>query len=374
MFTKTALIYDWMDTEMGGVERILETFASLFPQAHWYCAHADAHHSPMARSLHPKTSFMQKLPSAFKSSRAACLPLYPYAFERINLSSYDLVISITSAFAKSVITHPRTHHISYLLTPTRYLWGQTEQYLTPRTTIALSPFLSRLRAFDYISAARPDKIVSISRHVARRVDTYYNRASDVIYPPFDNQYWDHVTKTTSSKSLPSHLFTTPFYLVVNRLEPYKKTEIAIRACASLGHHLVIVGRGSHKPHLLREPNSYVTWLENVDDSTLAALYAHAQALLMPQEEDFGMVALEAQYGGCPVITYGNSGAAETILVGKTGISFPTQTTAALCEAIASYHKVAYNMRQKAQKYGPGHIKQLFGKQRFMNEFSDIIPK
>lgn len=371
---KTALIYDWMDTEQGGVERILQTFAAMFPDADWYCAHADPTRSSVAQSLSPATSYMQLLPAALTQRRALCLPLYPYAFEQLNLAQYDLVISITSAFAKSVITHPGTIHLCYILTPTRYLWGQTSDYLDRTSQIVLSPFLSHLRTFDYVSAARPDQIVSISHHVARRVSTYYNRPSRVIYVPFDHEYWDEKKRFLSSDSIPAHLSNTPYYLVVNRLEPYKKTEIAMRACATLGHHLVIVGHGSYKEHLMKEANQHVTWLENVDDATLAALYTHAQALLMPQEEDFGLVAVEAQYFGCPVITYHNSGAAETIIEGKTGATFAKQTDASMCEAIATYDKVAYNMRQKAIQYSPHHIKRKFGKKRFIDEFSDIIPR
>src|SRR3990167_1747574 len=241
---KIAVVYDWID-KWGGVERVLLTLQEMFPQAIFYTSYYDSGQAAWAKNLRIKTSFIQNFPSYIRKSRIACFPFYPYAFETFDFSNFDLVISVTSAFAKSIITKPGTRHICYLLTPTRYLWSHSKDYFGDKfINSVLSPYLANLRKWDFIAAQRPDKIISISSTVSERCQKYYQRESEVIYPPFDIDYWSKIKSEIQKMSFrpkwmnPSQPTfeldsSTPkiiarndnggkYYLIVSRLEPYKR--------------------------------------------------------------------------------------------------------------------------------------------------------
>jgi glycosyltransferase involved in cell wall biosynthesis len=363
---RTALVYDWLDTQQGGVERILESFQELLPNATWCTATANPRASKLAQTHEVKTSFLQHLPPFLRAQRPLLLPFYPLAFESLDFSGFDLVISITSAFAKGIITRPDARHICYLLTPPRYIYDQSSFYLSPLERIFAQPVFGSLRLHDFVQAKRPDEIYSISKHVQNRARTYYRRESTVVYPPFDDIYWSDAKKRAQKMAnVPE-----PYFLIVNRLEPYKNTQLALEACRQAQVNAVVVGRGTQKKHLQKKYPT-VTWIESATDLELAGLYKGAEALIMAQEEDFGMVSLEAQFMGCPVITYARSGAAETIIEGKTGITFATQSLDCLSRTIASHGEVAYNKKQSTQHLGASHVSRQFGKKRFMQTFSRI---
>ncbi len=348
---RIAIVYDWMDKQ-GGVERLLPVLRQMYPDAEFFTSFYDEGRAPWARGLNVKTTFMQRLPTVIWRSRLLSLPFFPFAFESLNFRGYDLVISVTSAFAKSVITHPGTKHICILLTPPRYLWSHVEEYMPSKAKRALTgPYLAQLRAYDYVAARRPDMILSISRLVANRCKKFYSLDSEVVYPPFDEEHWKKA-KENSSKVM---ILPETYYLVVARLEPYKRVELAIQACNKLRAHLIVVGAGSQKERLHSLAGPTIRFLENVTDEDLVNLYSKAQALIMPQEEDFGYTSLEAQFCGCPVITYADSGASETIIEGKTGLTYRDRSASGLQDAIEQFVPLAYNMRQETAAKGPRHV-------------------
>ncbi len=375
---RIAIVYDWLD-KWGGVERVLLTFHEMFPDAHWYTSYLDKKNAPWAKKITGsfasaqddkiKTSFIQKLPGFIKKSRILSLPFYPYAFESFDFSDYDLVISITSSFAKSIITKPGTKHICYLLTPTRWLWGMSD------VTIFTQPFLTKFREWDYVAAQRPDKIISISNTVSKRCSKYYKRESEVIYPPFDIDYWRSLKSEIRNMKFETNskfqiLNSKKYYLVVSRLEPYKRVDLAIQHFNKTKEQLVIVGTGSQRAKLQNMADDNIKFLKNITDPELAVLYSNAQGLIMPQEEDFGYVALEAQFFGCPVIAYSQGGASETVKDGFTGILFHKQEKSALSDAIARLAVVAYNLKGNLSENGSSF--EIYSKKVFQNKIEDLI--
>lgn len=333
---KIALVYDWADKQ-GGVERLLQTLIKIFPESDFYTSVYDSQKAPWLEAKKVHTSFMQALPDFIKKNRVLSAGLYPYAFEAFDFSGYDLVISITSSFAKGIITKPDTKHVCILLTPTRYIWGMKEAYKkTSVFDMFSAPFLSKLRKWDYIAAQRPDEIYAISQLVAERCQKDYQRGAKVLYPPFDLDYWKSVTPEESD--LPQE-----FYLVVSRLEPYKKISLVIDAFKTRQEKCIVVGSGSEMMHLKANSSSNITFLPEVSDGKLVYLYSKAKALIMPQEEDFGYTTLEALYFSCPVISYKRSGAAEIVLDEKTGLFFEEQTPESLRGALERFTSLTYNV-------------------------------
>ncbi len=337
---RVAIVYDWIDS-WGGVERVLLQFHQIWPHADFFTSYVDLQKAPWAKQLSITPSFIQNLPDMVKNSRIISLPLYPHAFESFDFSDYDLVISVSSAFAKSVITRPSTKHICYLLTPPRYLWGMTTEYSNSSRFAFISPFLRYLREFDYIAAQRPDDIISISCAVAERCKSYYRRISSVLYPPFDLDYWRSIKGQIDAKDRP---ISEKYYLIVSRLEPYKKVDMVINLFNKTGKKLVIIGKGTQKSSLMQKAKGHIQFIENITDNELATWYIGAEALIMAQEEDFGYVSLEAQCMGCPVVAYGRGGALETVKDRETGLFFALQSEESLEEALERLDSSAYNIR------------------------------
>lgn len=368
---KVAIIYDWIDS-WGGVERVLLEFHHLIPNVDFFTSYYDKEKAPWAKDLHIIPSFIQRLPSVVRKNRIVSLPLFPYAFESFNLSEYDLVISVSSAFSKAVITKPHTKHICYLLTPPRYLWGMTDVYTSSQSSvpsvkrIISDPFVKYMRKFDYIAAQRPDVIVSISHTVATRCKKYYQRPSHVIYPPFDIEYWTHMyLQTEQDRPIEDN-----YYLVVSRLEPYKNVRLPINVFNSNKKKLVIIGRGTQKEKLKAMASSNIIFIENITDQQLANWYRHATALIMPQEEDFGYVALEAQIMRCPVVAYEKGGASETVISGNINVLFTDQTEGALQEALERFEQTSYNGKHTLQAIEP--FLEKFSKEQFWRSFKAHI--
>jgi len=367
---KIAIVYDWLD-KWGGVERILLTLHEIFPQADFYTSYFDEKEAFWARDLNIKTSFIQQIPSFIKKSRTTSLLFYPFAFESFNFNNYDLVISATSSFAKAIITQPKTFHFCYLLTPTRFLWSHESDYLSTAKKKLIRSYLNYLKNWDKTVAQRPDRIVSISQTVADRCRRYYGRESEVIYPPFDIEYWNMIRSKVKSQNSKLQLKSQKFFLVVSRLEPYKKVDLAIDTFNKMSNlSLVIVGKGSQEKKLRKLAGNNILFLNNLNDEELAYLYSKARALIMPQEEDFGYVALEAQFFGCPVIAYKKGGATETIKDGETGLFFNRQSVESLKRTVERFNKIGYNLRYKTSKFGDNV--ERFNKTKFMEKFKNII--
>lgn len=368
---KIAIVYDWID-KWGGVERVLLDLHKIFPNAVFHTSYFDREKAEWAKDLNIKTSFLQSFPDMIKKNRILSLPFFPFAFESFNFSGYDLVISITSSFAKSIITQPGTKHICYLLTPTRYLWSHKKDYLKNKfINYLISGYLEYFKNWDKIVAQRPDKIISISGAVQARCQKYYGRGSEVVYPGLDINYWEkiksQITNDKSQMNSKYEILNTKYFLLVSRLEPYKKIDMAINVFNKLNKKLIIVGKGSQFDELKKLAGENITFLSGLSDVELGDLYSNAQALIMPQEEDFGYVALESQFFGCPVIAYKKGGVEETVIDGKTGIFFSGQTEQSLKRAVERFDKIKYNLRKNTAKFGIINVEK-FSKVRFIEKF------
>lgn len=367
---KIAIVYDWID-KWGGVERLLKVLHEMYPEAPIYTSYYDCEKAGWAKGINIKTSFIQKLPKFIRKNRILSFALFPFAFESFDFSGYDAVISVTSSFAKGIVTKTGTRHVCILLTPTRYLWVYPEYYLNPFIRVLLRPFLDYVKRWDKAASVRPDTIVSISREVATRCKTYYGRESDILYPPFDSGYWQAIADKIGSKT--ENPYGKDYFLVVSRLEPYKRVDIAIEAFNSMPQRrLIVVGQGSMDQKIRGMAKSRnILFLQKIDDLTLGMLYRNANALIMPQVEDFGYTAIEAQFFGCPVLSYKEGGAAELIQEGKTGLFFDRQEPEGIRAAVARYDKISYNLGHETQVAVQAKA-QSFSKKTFSRRLREII--
>lgn len=362
---KIAVVYDWID-KWGGVERVLLHLSRILPHVDFYTSAVDPKNSQWAKTLSFHTSFMQSIPVCARRKRAVMLPLYPIAFESFDFSGYDAVISITSAFAKGIITKPGTRHICYLLTPPRYLWTGVDEYLSPMTQILSTPLLSHMREWDKKASQRPDTYISISQTVADRAQAIYNIKSEVVFPPFDSHYWDK--QISNAKKSSSIIPPKPYFLWVGRMEKYKKPELICEVARTQPKRtFVFVGTGTLEPDLKRIAPPNCHFLGLVSDSRLSSLYLHADALIMPQNEDFGYVSLEAQYHGCPVLAFGKGGALETVESEISGLFFKEQTIGSVVAVLERFDQISYNLRRSIEDRNK-LIKKQFGVERFDKQF------
>ena len=374
MKKKVAIVYDWMDS-WGGVERLLLVLHDMFPDAPFYTSFIDKDRARWAEHLEVKSSFMQSLPGFLKKSRLMSMSFFSYAFESFDFSEYETVISVTSSFAKGIITRPSTQHICYLLTPTRFLWTHYDQYVTSPVVQSVSaPIAARMRAWDVVAAQRPDKMVALSNVVAERCQKIYRRTAQVIHPPFDVAYWSRIKKKIRGGKHRATIHRMPenYHLLVSRLEPYKNIELAISTFnENKKTPLVIVGSGRREDALKSKASNNIVFLSGLSDESLGKLYTKAQALIMPQEEDFGYVALEAQFFGCPVIAYSKGGALDTVQHKKNGYFFNDQTVRSLQRALEKYHTISYNIQNITKKTGETFVRK-FSKELFQKKFESLL--
>ncbi len=343
---KTALIHDWL-TGMRGGERVLEVFCELFPDADLYTLfHIPGSVSEVIEKRTIKTSFIQRLPFATKKYRHY-LPLFPLAIEGFNLKEYDLILSSSHCVAKGIIPPPGALHISYIHTPMRYVWDLYGDYFGRDrmgwfSRKAISIFAHYLRIWDVTSSNRVDYFVANSSHIAKKVEKYYRRKAEVIYPPVDCSKFDLSEKVED------------FYLIVSAFAPYKRIELAIEAFNQLGLPLKIIGTGQDEKRLKSMAGHHIEFLDWKSDAELVYYYAGCKALIFPGEEDFGIVPVEAMACGRPVIAYGKGGVLETVVPlnssrftvhssqleeeSPTGIFFYEQTPESLMEAIRYFEK------------------------------------
>jgi glycosyltransferase involved in cell wall biosynthesis len=359
---KVALVYDRVN-KFGGAERVLLSLNKLFPDAPIFTSVYNEKTASWAKKFsNIHTSFLQSFPFA-KGNHELFAPLMPLAFELFTFDEYDLVISITSEAAKGIRTKPHTVHICYCLTPTRYLWSGYEDYFpTPLFRIFTYPMVFYLKWWDKVSAYRPDAIVSISQEVKKRVKDYYDIVSTyVIYPPANLPE----EKDTKEGRLPE---TSDYFLIVSRLVPYKRIDLAIKACNNLGIPLKIIGTGSQKKELQKMAGSTIEFLGSLTDAEVVRYYKQSRGFLFPGKEDFGITIIEAQQYGKPVLAYRGGGALETIVEGKTGMFFDKQTINSFQEALQKFIKKRYNpdtCRKQAEK---------FREERFLAEFKQMVEK
>ncbi|MGB9071628.1 MAG: glycosyltransferase [Terriglobales bacterium] len=365
---KVAIVHYWFVGFTGG-EKVVEALAEMFPQADLFALVAKPECLPNAlRARRLTTSFLQQVPGSRRWHRHF-LPLQPFALEQLDLSGYDLVISLESGPAKGVLTHTESCHICYCLSPMRYLWDMYPAYrssLGPLVRTVFSLTAHYLRLWDLASASRVDYFGAISHTIASRVRKHYRRDASVIYPPV----------RTSDGYLAEK--TGDYYLVVSRLVDYKRVDLAVQACTHLGRPLRIVGKGNQYKQLRKIAGPTVEFLGHVNDEDLQKCYAECRALLFPGEEDFGLVPVEAQAYGRPVIAYARGGALETVIgysaedegspETSTGIFFPEQTPESLADAILRFESVE-------RRFSPKSIKSSvlrFDVPRFKAEMYDFI--
>lgn len=332
---KVAFIYDRVN-KFGGAERLLLSLHRLFPAAPIYTLVHEPKTSRWTKGIKVIPTFINLIP--FLRSRHEWLaPLAPLAFETLDLSEFDVLISVTSGDAKSILTKPNQLHLCYCLTPTRYFWSGVGEYAEDIKMKWLPKFLKKyFFDLDLLISTRPDYYLSISKEVQRRVKKYYNRESTVIYPCIEDKFY-------SEKIIP--MDKRSHFLVVSRLVPYKRVDLAITAFNKLNLPLVVVGTGAEMSKLKKMAKSNISFVGEIPDEQLIKYYRKAKAVIFPQDEDFGLVPLEAQALGTPVIAYGAGGALETIIAGKTGLFFSEQTPNSLCSAVEKFTHSSYKLTE-----------------------------
>ncbi len=330
---KTAIVVSWLN-QYGGAERVLEAVHEVLPEAPIYTSMFWPQAMPVGyRGWDIRVSWLDRLP-LIKRHHQPFLALYPLAFEGFDLRGYDLVLSISSGFAHGVITPPETLSVCYCLTPTRFLWSYPayaeHERIGPLANVLLKPILLWLRQWDRLAADRVDQFIAISSEVQRRIAKYYRRTSTLIFPPVET---DRFAAAGSEKMADAE---RSYYLVVSRLIPYKRVDLAVQALTELGLPLVVAGDGRDRARLESLAGPNVTFLGRVPDADLPGLMARCRAFIFPGYEDFGITPVEAQAAGRPVIAYAAGGALDTVVEGVTGMFFHEPTADALAEAVGRF--------------------------------------
>lgn len=331
---RIALVHDYL-VQDGGAERVLRAFQETWPDAPTFTLlYASEKMDPLFMSRDIRTSFLQRLPFATRAYKWL-MPLMPAATESYDLSGYGVVLSTTSAFAKGVLTRPETLHVCYCHTPTRYLWSDAHDYLQSAGIPGLlhapaRSMLSSIRTWDRLAADRVDRFIANSDTVRARIAKYYRRESDIINPPVD------VSAFRLGRG------EGGYYLAGGRLVGYKRFDIIVQAFNRLGLPLKVFGDGPEAAKLRRMAGRNITFLGRVSEQEKAALYAGAIAYLNPQEEDFGITAIEAMASGRPVIAYRRGGAIETVVEGVTGTFIDRQDWESLYDAVLRFDHSDYH--------------------------------
>ncbi len=354
---KIAIAHEWLTT-LGGSERVVAALLELYPGAPVYTTfHSSRNLPPEMINWDVRTSFVQKLPFLRRISQKY-VPLFPLAFESFDFSSYDLVISSSSACAKGILTGPATTHICYCHAPLRYAW---EPWLDKRFQGANKVLkagndvlLHYLRLWDRLAADRVDYFIANSRYVAAKIAKYYRREATVINPPVEVE------------SFPVMKETGDYFLMVSRLVPYKRVDLAVEAFNRLGLPLKIAGDGPERERLRAAAGPGIEFLGYVSEAELPGLVGRARALIFPGEEDFGMVPVEAMAAGRPVIGLGRGGLLESVVEGETGLFFREPTAASLMEAVGRFEEAEFDAAAISRHAA------AFSKERFKQEVAVFV--
>ncbi|MEO8435160.1 MAG: glycosyltransferase [Pyrinomonadaceae bacterium] len=333
--SKIALVHDYF-VQMGGAERVAAAMHDSFPEAPIYSTVALPHRLPQEiRSADIRTSPMQWLPGMERGFRHYFM-LYPWAVERFDLSKYDLIISSSSGYAKGVRRSRNAIHVCYCHTPMRWVWRYKDyaerERFGPASRTILPLMMAGLKRWDLRAARQPDHYIANSKVVARRIKQIYGRDATVIPPPIDTDRFAPSDKLED------------YYLVLSRLMPYKRIDLAIEACNRLQRPLVVIGDGPDRKRLEKLGGPLTRFMGRQPDSVVARYASRCRALLFPGEEDFGMSPLEVNAAGRPVIAYKGGGAMETVIPSVTGLFFDEQTPASLANAIEEFETYSWNPR------------------------------
>jgi glycosyltransferase involved in cell wall biosynthesis len=345
-FPRVAVTHEWL-TVPGGSEQVVAQMLELLPHAELFTSVYDpGPWSPPITGRPVHTSFLDRLPGA-RRHYPKLLPLMNLAFESFDLSGFDLVVSSNHACAKNVVVAPGARHVCYCHTPMRYAWDArflAEEDLGPAAGLAARTLLPRLRRQDFLAAQRPDAILANSTTVAERVARQWRREATVVHPPVDVDRFLRLRRTPSD-----------YYLVLGRVVPYKRVDLALRACARLGRRVVVAGDGRALEAARAVAGPQAELLGRAPDAALPGLLAGARALLFCAEEDFGIVPVEAMAAGVPVIAYGVGGARDSVIDGETGVLFDEQTEDSLMAAIERFESLSFDdetLREHARAFGP----------------------
>ena len=356
---RIALIHEFLGSTKGGQEEVLREFHAMYPHAPIYTLIADRKHLGEAyQGWDIRPSFIQKFPFA-QTNFQMYLSLMPQAIESMDLRNFDVVISSSSAFAKGVLTSPHTLHVCYCHTPTRYLWSDAHTYVQERRVVwplraAVTHYLTHLRMWDRLAADRPDHMIANSKAVQGRIERYYRRASQIIYPPVD----------VASFSLGSG--RGDYFLTGGRLVESKRFDMVVQAFNRLRVPLVIFGTGRDEKRLRRMAGHSVRFAGYLSREARAKVFQDAKAFIYPQVEDFGITAVESMASGRPVIAYGAGGTLETVHEGVTGTFFQESTWECLADTVARFNPDVFSptaLRAHAER---------FSIERFQNEIRTFI--
>ena len=350
---KTALLHYWLTTLRGG-EHVLAEFCRMFPEADIYTHAWDPTRVGEPFSRHRITeTFIAGLPGARRNCQRY-LPLMPAALRKLDLSGYDLIVSSESGPVKGVRKPAGAIHVCYCHTPMRYLWDMYDDYYARASLpakLAMALFKRPLRRYDLESAKGVDLFLANSRFVGERIERIYGRESVVVHPPVDTEFFAAAREAKDD-----------YYLFVGQLIAYKRPDLAVALAAKTGRKVLIVGEGPMSAELRRSAGPGVVFTGRVSREMLRRLYARARALIFPGIEDFGIVPLEAQAAGTPVIALGAGGALETVIDGKTGVFFPEATPGSLIEAVGKFESMVFSpeaLRQQAQRFSVGEFRKNF---------------
>jgi len=351
---KLAIVCSWLN-QYGGAERVLEVLHDMYPDAPLYTSIYRPEALPAAyRTWDIRPSFLNRVPLVSRYPQGF-LPLFPLGFESLDLRGYDVVLSVTSAFGHGVITPAETCHVCYCLTPARFLWSYhsyiEREGLGRLARLALPPFLSALRQWDRAASDRVDRFVAISHTVQRRIAKYYRREAPIIYPP--------VRTDPPPDAAPAE----DYYLIVSRLVPYKRIDLAVRAFNALGLPLRIIGSGRDRAALEALAGDNVTFLGYLPDDEVRRQMARCRAFVFPGEEDFGLTPLEAMAAGRPVVAYGAGGALDYVEEGVSGALFAEPDPSSLAEAVRRLehgHFDGEELRRRAERFGVARFRAEMG--------------
>src|SRR6186997_2593019 len=357
---RVALIHDWL-TGMRGGEKALEVFCEMFPAADLFTlVHLAGTTSQVIERRTVKGSMIEWLPFAGRLYRQY-LPLFPVAVEQFDLDACDLVISTSHCAAKSVVVTGRARHLCYCLTPMRYAWDQFDAYFGPDRVgragnMMLRPVLAGLARWDRATEGRVHRYLAISQYVARRIALYYNRQPTLVYPPVDTEFY---TPDPAAPVQPQ-----PKFLVVSALVPYKRVDLAMMAARHAGVGLTVVGNGPERANLERLTGDGIELVGWLADEEIRELYRSTIATILPGEEDFGIVPVETQACGRPVVALGRGGALDTVIDGESGVLFDETTVDSLAAALKRAAGIPWNAA-RIRRHAEG-----FSRSRFVTEMQD----
>ena len=352
---RVAVVHDWL-TGMRGGEKVLAAILGLYPQAELFTlVHRRGSVSPAIEGRRVHRSIVDALPLSATRYREY-LPLFPFAIEQFGFDGFDLVISSSHCAAKSVVVPGRVRHVCYCHSPMRYAWDQFDAYfgpdrVGPATSAGLRRVMAWLARWDRDTAGRVDRYVANSQYVAGRIGRYYNRVASVVYPPVDTEFF-----TPDTARPRTH------YVIVSALVPYKRVHVAIEACRRLGRPLIVAGDGPDRQRLASEAGGAVTFTGSISNEQIRDLYRSAHAVLLPGEEDFGIVPVEAQACGTPVIALGRGGALETVLDGVTGVLVSEPSADAFAQGIERCERIEWDraaLRAHAERFSAHAFAQGF---------------